>query len=80
MTMHRLLSTLLAVLVVGQFGVTSADAARHKKIKAAPAQAAPVYTQPAGHPPYRPAWMAPQQCVTDDGYGRFLPCDVGDAR
>jgi hypothetical protein len=28
----------------------------------------------------RPAWAAPQQCLSDDGYGRFLPCDVGDGR
>jgi hypothetical protein len=28
----------------------------------------------------RPAWAAPWQCVTDDGYGRYLPCAVGDGR
>ena len=77
--MHRLFSTLLATLVIGLLALSPADAARHKKVKAAPAQAAPVYSQPA-HSPYRPAWIAPQQCVTDDGYGRFVPCDVGDAR
>ena len=25
----------------------------------------------------RPAWAAPQQCFTDDGYGRFTPCEGG---
>lgn len=74
--MHRLLIAAGIALFVG----SSADAApRHKhKVRPAPAaQSAPVM-QPAFV--RRPAWAAPQQCVTDDGYGRFLPCDVGDGR
>jgi hypothetical protein len=27
--------------------------------------------------PSRPAWAAPWQCFTDEGYGRFRPCDAG---
>jgi hypothetical protein len=27
--------------------------------------------------PSRPVWAAPQQCFTDDGYGRFTPCEGG---
>jgi len=71
--MHRLL---LATLVIGLSGISSADAARHKKVRAAAPQPAAVYAQPAG----RPAWIAPQECVTNDGYGRFLPCAIGDGR
>jgi hypothetical protein len=25
----------------------------------------------------RPPWAAPWQCFTDEGYGRFRPCDAG---
>jgi hypothetical protein len=25
----------------------------------------------------RPGWASPQQCFTDEGYGRFTPCDTG---
>ena len=41
------------------------------------AQSAPVMQPAVAN---RPVWAAPQQCYTDDGYGRFLPCDVGDGR
>ena len=53
-------------------------AARHKHKVRAPAvvQQAPVLPAVAN----RPAWAAPQQCYTNDGYVRFLPCDVGDGR
>jgi hypothetical protein len=25
----------------------------------------------------RPPWTAPWQCFTDEGYGRYRPCDAG---
>lgn len=28
----------------------------------------------------RPIWGAPQQCFTDEGYGRYLPCGTGSNR
>ena len=73
--MHRLV--LFVAIVIA--GMSPADAAaRHKhKVRAAAAQSVPVM-QPAFT--NRPAWAAPQQCYTNDGYGRFLPCDVGDGR
>ena len=76
-TMHRLL---LAALVFGLFGMASADAVRHKKARAVTPQPAPVYAQPAHRPDIRPPWAAPQHCFTNDGYGRFLPCEIGDGR
>lgn len=27
--------------------------------------------------PTRPAWAAPGECFTDDGYGRFRSCSAG---
>jgi hypothetical protein len=77
--MHRLAILAAAGVAVAIFGISPADAAaRHKhKVRAPAAQSTPVM-QPAFAK--RPAWAAPQQCLTDDGYGRFLPCDVGDGR
>jgi len=76
--MHRLRLALLATLVIGLSGISSADAARHKKVRAVAPQPAPVYGQPANHLGNR----APSrwECFTDDGYGRFLPCAIGDGR
>jgi hypothetical protein len=31
------------------------------------------YYQPGPRPP----WAAPWQCFTDEGYGRYRPCDAG---
>ena len=76
--MHRL-AILTAVFAI--YGLSAADAAvRHKhKIRAvAPRAHVPTPAQPVSG--NRPAWAAPQQCYTNDGYGRFLPCDVSDGR
>ena len=55
----------------------SANAAPHRKHKTRAAPPALVTQPVAGS---RPAWASPQQCLTNDGYGRFLPCDLGDGR
>ena len=75
--MHRLAFLIAAGIVVGLSGISPADAAaRHKhKIRAVPSVAHAVAQPVAGN---RPVWAAPQQCFTNDGYGRFLPCDLGD--
>ena len=73
--MHRL-ALFVAVVIAGMSPAEAA--ARHKhKVRAPGAQSVPVM-QPAFA--NRPTWAAPQQCYTNDGYGRFLPCDVGDGR
>jgi hypothetical protein len=71
---------LLAAAGIALAGMSPADAApRHKhKVRAAVSTQAAPAVQPAFAK--RPAWAAPQQCLSDDGYGRFLPCDVGDGR
>jgi hypothetical protein len=77
-TMHRLAVLAAAGIVIA--AMSPADAAsRHKhKVRATPVatQRAPVQPAVAN----RPVWAAPQQCYTDDGYGRFLPCDLSDGR
>ena len=77
--MHRLVFLVAAGIAIA--AMSPADAApRHKhKVRAAPAvtQRAPVMYPVVAN---RPIWAAPQQCFTDEGYGRFVPCDVGDSR
>jgi hypothetical protein len=36
---------------------------------------APVYLRTPG-----PPWAMPNECYTDEGYGRFTPCDRGRGR
>ena len=76
--MHRLLFALPVLLVIGALvaAAAPADAARHKKVRPAAARPAPAYLQPAA----RPSWAGPQECFTDNGYGRYLPCALGDGR
>ena len=71
--MHRFAFLIAAGIVLS--GMPADAAARHKH-KAAPS--AQGVAQPvAGN---RPVWAAPQQCFSNDGYGRFTPCDIGDGR
>lgn len=34
----------------------------------------PAYTQTG------PVWRGPNECFTDEGYGRFTPCDAGGSQ
>ena len=34
------------------------------------------YQRYPDHPPNRPAWTRGTECYTDEGYGRFSPCDM----
>ena len=74
--MHRL--AVLAASGIALASMSPADAAtRDKKVRApAATQSAPVGPAVAN----RPSWAAPHQCYTSDGYGRFIPCDLGDGR
>jgi len=69
--MHRVLLAALAILFAG----VAADAAPHHKPhkRAAPAAEAPAPRAPLN----RPSWAGPNQCFTDEGYGRYMPCDSG---
>jgi hypothetical protein len=69
-----------AVAALSVAGAGMADAASHNKrhYKAryyrAPV-AAYVPATPYGYPGPRPIWAAPGSCWTDEGNGRYLPCD-----
>ncbi|MBV8840137.1 MAG: hypothetical protein JO000_26675 [Alphaproteobacteria bacterium] len=78
--MHRLLLALvllLAALIASLGDVGSADAARRKRyrevVREDVAPPFPVYVVPAN----RPRWLPWHQCYTDEGRGRYLPCDLG---
>ncbi len=83
MSKTKLLVAALAAISV--LGVSVADAASRKgkrhKVTRAPApvvhSAVPFAYRPApGVPANRPPWAGPNECFTDEGYGRFTPCDI----
>jgi hypothetical protein len=71
---------LAAVSALSLAGIGAADAAakhkHHKPMVHQPAglyqRAAPNATQTPG-----PIWAGPNECYTDEGYGRFWPCGAG---
>lgn len=51
---------------------------RHHARHAAPmARAVPLVEPYASHQSGRPAWARPGECLTDEGGGRFYPCNYG---
>jgi hypothetical protein len=68
------------VAAVAAFSLASAGAAnayhhkRHKHRAPAFAYVAPAPMVSSGP---RPVWAAPGSCYTDEGYGRYRPCDAG---
>ncbi len=78
-------STLVALLAAAAvLCASAADAAPAKKKRPkvsrghAPAVVsapAPIHVDPTmGRP--RPAWAGPNECFTDEGYGRYVPCSI----
>ena len=67
--------TLAAALAISLVGTVTADAAKRQKRHFRAVHAAPIAMQQIY--PNRPIWAAPGQCFSDEGYGRFTPCDVG---
>ena len=60
--------------------LSTADAATKKKkahhaASAPPVVSAPVY--PRSAPTVGPIWANPNECYTDEGYGRYWPCGAG---
>lgn len=75
--MFRILIATLAVLSLASIGTADA-AAKKKKVRQvapAPAVTTPVYPYYVGTP--RPVWASPNECYTDEGYGRYWPCGAG---
>jgi hypothetical protein len=83
--MRSILSRLVVAAMVGVFAASAIAPA-----SAATKQKRPVAAQPAASGdvvglPIHPAWSPvpaavyqnPNECFTDEGYGRFTPCDQG---
>ena len=73
-------TTILIAMVLSLASASAANAYHTKPHKRAhpygPAVAyVPASPYYAAHP--RPIWGAPQQCFTDEGYGRYWPCGAG---
>jgi hypothetical protein len=70
---------LVAVAALSLTSLDTADAAGKRKRQRIhahpPAATVPMkstITRPAG-----PSWAGPNDCYTDEGYGRYLPCGAG---
>jgi hypothetical protein len=73
-----MLRVIVAVTVAVSFAsLDAADAAgkrKRKKVHAHPAATMPMkpsVTRPG------PSWAGPNDCYTDEGYGRYVPCSGG---
>jgi len=74
--------TLLASALAVSIAADAADAKSKRKrapVAAAPSAAA-FHQQPARMIEVKPGyWISSFGCVTDEGYGRRLPCDITDS-
>jgi len=75
--MFRIFIAGLALLSLAWVGTADAATKKKKTHHAAPApeMAAPVYRyhgRTSG-----PPWASPNECYTDEGYGRYWPCGAG---
>ena len=68
-----------AVAMLSLLRVGTADAATKKKRMhhAAPAPATPAPVSPYYARTPGPVWANPNECYTDEGYGRYWPCGAG---
>ncbi|MEJ0076180.1 MAG: hypothetical protein WDO17_12150 [Alphaproteobacteria bacterium] len=75
--MLKILIAILAALSLAVISGTAAAATKKKVRHAAPAPAisAPGYPYSARTP--GPVWASPNECYTDEGYGRYWPCGAG---
>ena len=68
--MHRIL--IAAAFVTAMIGTADA-AGRHKHGRGT--YAPPAYVHVVRPPQVGPIWAGPNQCWTDEGYGRYAPCN-----
>jgi hypothetical protein len=68
----------LAILVILSFAnLSGADAAnKRKKPKVRPAPVGTLQAPAMARTP-GPSWAGPNECFTDEGYGRYWPCGGG---
>ena len=81
------LMTILTALALAAGLAGSADAKhRHRHPRAFAAPPTDLWHTPSAQEPARMievrpgVWVSSYGCVTDEGYGRILPCDLGDGK
>ena len=75
--MSRILIAALALSLCAGAADAAAKQKHKRKVVRHHAPAAAYVPADPGLYRARPQWAAPQQCFTDEGYGRFRPCDAG---
>jgi hypothetical protein len=87
--MRSILSPLAVAGIAGALAISTIAPASAATRHRAPAQRAlngssmneaPVAARPLGDDDVGPVWRGPNECFTDEGYGRFTPCDAGGAQ
>ena len=71
--MNRFLATALAVISLTATMATADAASRHTRDR----QDRALWSSHVSVRPVGPPWASPNQCFTDEGYGRFSSCDTG---
>lgn len=66
-----------AAVAISFASLDVADAASKKKKQKARATAPVSHVAPANLRPPGPSWAGPNDCYTDEGYGRYLRCGGG---
>jgi hypothetical protein len=77
------LTAVLAAAIAGTSLASplAAKARKHKPAPPAHAWSAPGAQQPARMIEVRPGlWISSYGCISDEGYGRYLPCDLTDGK
>jgi len=80
-TLSRLaVAAMVGVLAAGAMAPASAATKQKRATAAPPAASGDVVGLPI-HPAWSPVppavYQTPNECFTDEGYGRFTPCDQG---
>jgi hypothetical protein len=71
-----LLAAAMAFSLAATCGAAAASKRKHKRMPhVAPLAAAPLAPYGARTP--GPVWAMPNECYTDEGYGRYTPCGAG---
>ena len=75
--MLRVALTVLAVLSVASLDAADAASKRKRqKIRSYPPAVTTPMKSTVARPP-GPSWAGPNDCYTDEGYGRYTPCSRG---
>jgi hypothetical protein len=84
--MHSLFTRFAFVGIAGALAISAVAPASAATRHRAPAPSAssepylneaPVAARAPGYNQTGPVWRAPNECFTDEGYGRFTSCDAG---